>query len=79
MGLADKELRLKVGREFARRSIDTTFMDIYCNKGVVRLGGTVRALRGGPTNMQDYLQTVIEVIRRFPEVREVINEMVVAK
>jgi len=75
MPVEDKELRLRVMREFARRSIDTRFMDIFCNKGVVRLGGRVSASRGANVDIGEYFPKIIEIIRRIPEVRDVITDV----
>ena len=75
MPLADKELRLRVMREFARRSLDTRFMDCYCSKGVIRLSGRVSAERGTAVNLKEYFAKVCEIVRRIPEVRDVVSDV----
>ncbi len=75
MPVEDKELRLRVMREFARRSIDTRFMDVYCNRGIVRLGGRVSIIRGSNVDLREYFPKVIEIIRRMPEVRDVVSDV----
>jgi len=75
MPLEDKELRLRVMREFARRSLDTRYLDVFCNKGVVRLSGRVMKERGADFDLREYFAKVCEVLRRIPEVRDVISDV----
>jgi len=75
MPLEDKELRLRVMREFARRSLDTRFLDVYCNKGIVRLGGRVSRMRGADLDIREYFAKVVEIIRRIREVRDVVADV----
>jgi hypothetical protein len=73
--MQDKELRLRVLREFARRSLDTRFLDVFCSKGVVRLSGRVTASRAANVNLKEYFATITEVLRRIPEVRDVLSDV----
>lgn len=62
-------------RELARRSVDLTYLDVQAIRGVIRLYGRVRMARsvvGGDIDSEMY--KIVEIIRRIPEVRDVVDE-----
>jgi len=73
MPLEDRRLRLKVIREIARRSVDSSRLNVEAMGDVVYLRGRLRPLRGqrGKIDMKKELEIIKENILRLPGVRDV--------
>jgi len=44
-------------------------------RGIVRLGGRVSRMRGADLDIREYFAKVVEIIRRIPEVRDVVADV----
>ena len=75
MAADQKELQLLVRREFARRPLDLSQVDIYANHGVVYLRGTIRVMRGHSIDLRQELSILENVLKQKPQIRDVINEL----
>lgn len=75
MAVEDKMLAMRIRRLLARKAADLSLMEITCAKGVVTLTGEIRAPRGfkGKIDLREELEDIIELIRRMPEVKDVLN------
>ncbi|MFQ6132462.1 MAG: hypothetical protein ACE5R4_10535 [Armatimonadota bacterium] len=73
MPLEDKQLRLRVMREIARRNVDSSRLDVEAIGDVVYLRGRLRPLRSqrGKIDMQKELETIKDNIMRLRGVRDV--------
>jgi osmotically-inducible protein OsmY len=71
----EKETQLLIRREFARRTLDTTMVDVYVSHGVVYLRGTVRAIRGHNTDLKQEVTNLLTVLKQKSGIRDVVNEL----
>ncbi|NCO35450.1 MAG: hypothetical protein AUJ92_17705 [Armatimonadetes bacterium CG2_30_59_28] len=73
MASEDKMLSMHIRRILARKTADMTEMEITCVRGVVQLSGKLKEPRGfrGRLDLKDELESIMDMIRRFPEVRDV--------
>jgi osmotically-inducible protein OsmY len=72
---AEKETQLLIRREMARRTLDTTMVDVYVSHGVVYLRGTVRAIRGQNTDLKQEVTNLLTVLKQKSGIRDVVNEL----
>ena len=70
-----KQLQLTIRREMARRTIDTSMVDVYCSHGVVYLRGTVRAIRGYNTDVEQEVKTLVTVLKSKSGIRDIVSEL----
>jgi osmotically-inducible protein OsmY len=71
----EKETQLLIRREFARRPVDTTSVDVYVSHGVVYLRGTVRAMRGHNIDLQQEVSILLTVLKQKSGIRDVVSEL----
>lgn len=72
----DAEGMRTVRKEFARRPIDISLMNIHYSHGIVRLGGQVKAVRGHDIDLKAELETIAKALRTKPNVRDVVIECI---
>ena len=65
-----------VRKEFARRPIDISLMNITFHHGVVRLGGQVKTMRGHDLDLRAELESIAKALRTRDNIREVVIECI---
>ncbi len=76
MNAVDVEIARTVRREFGKRPVDTTRLDIQVAQGRVSLGGIVGRLRDQPNvSLKDEVAMVVKLLMRDRMIKEV-QEMV---
>ena len=65
-----------VRKEFARRPIDISLMNITYHHGVVRLGGQVKTIRGHDLDLRAELETIAKALRTKANIRDVVIECI---
>jgi hypothetical protein len=74
MNAQDAELTRIIRREFAKRPMDITRIDIQCTNGRVSLSGVVTNLRDQPTiNLRDEMAIIDKMLMRHQMVRQYSN------
>ncbi|MBI3923612.1 MAG: BON domain-containing protein [Armatimonadetes bacterium] len=75
MALEDKMMAVAIRRTLARKSVDLSDLQISCSRGIVTLGGAIKEPREfrGHLDMKDEMSSILELIRRIPGVRDVVN------
>jgi hypothetical protein len=65
---------MRIRRQLARKTVDMSELEINCTRAVVQLSGKLKEPRGfkGRMNLQEELESIIELIRRIPEVKDII-------
>ncbi len=72
----DVEATKIVRREFNRRHIDTSLADLRVSHGVVYVRGTLKTIRGGPTDVKHEVDIIARALRTRPEIRDVVIDAV---
>jgi len=76
MPLEDKQLRRRVEREIAKFPLDLTKANVRALNEIIYFEGRVRIMRGAigaaGANLDRVLQSVEEVVRQLPGVRDVV-------
>ena len=73
MPVDDKFLAMRCRRMLAKKTCDMSMMTISARRGVVHLGGELRQARGfgQKQNLKDELASIIEIIKKMGQVRDV--------
>jgi len=76
MPVVDKQLGLRVRREFSKRaSVDCSDVRVHTSGGTVYLNGRIKPNRGSEVNMKAEVEIICRNLRTIPGVREVVNEL----
>ena len=73
MTLADTRLRRLIQKELVKRSVNTDKVMVFVTNGVVTLQGEIRDVRGTRMDLKQEMEIILEVIRRLPGVRDIVN------
>jgi len=73
----DKFLAMRCRRILAKKECDMALMEIAARHGVIHLTGQLRKPRWyrGYMDLRDELVSIEQMLRRMPEVNDVINEV----
>jgi hypothetical protein len=69
---ADVALNKLIRSEFGKRMIDTTAADLRCTHGVVYIRGSLRPIKGGPTDLRAEVELIGRILRQRAGVRDVV-------
>ena len=73
MASADVQMTRMVRSQIARRSIDSSLLNVRCSHGIVYLVGVIRVLRThADMDLQKEMEHISAAIRSKPGVREVV-------
>ena len=77
MPVVDKQIGLRVYREFTKRnSLDCRLLNVFVSSGVVHVGGQLDTIKGEtPVNVEHELEILQRTLRTIPGVREVVFEL----
>jgi osmotically-inducible protein OsmY len=75
MPIKDNMLRRLVRREFIRRHVDSSLVEVSVVAGVAYLAGVLRAIRNEPVDLKEEIQTLEQLVRAIPGIRDVVNEL----
>jgi hypothetical protein len=75
----DAKLSRDVLREFTKRSVDSSRINIRAGHGVVYIYGELRGVRGIDIDLEKELNIIILNIKRKYGVRDVVNEARIIK
>ena len=76
MTASDAEIIRNIRREFGKRPVDTTRLDVQVLNGKVTLGGTIAHLRNAPNvSLQAEVEVIHRLITRDRLVREVFDQL----
>ena len=75
MPIKDNMLRHLVRREFIRRHVDSSLVEVQVVASVAYLAGPLRPIRDDPVDLKEEIQTLEQLIRAIPGIRDVVNEL----
>jgi len=75
MTLADTRLRRNLLRELTKRPIELTLLDVKVVAAIAYLTGEIKPIRGYELNVRKEREEIEEIVRSFPGVRGVVNEI----
>ena len=73
MTLEDTRLRRMIQKELVKRSTDTEQIRVFVTNGIVTLQGELRNRRGATADLISEMEIILDVIRRLPGVRDIVN------
>jgi hypothetical protein len=73
MGSSDAEMTKMVRSQIARRTIDSSMLNIRCSHGIVYLVGVIRTLRGHTEiDLNKEMEHISTSLRAKPGIREIV-------
>ena len=75
MTLEDARLTRTVQREVVKRHVDITWLVIKVIDRVCYLSGRLRNVRGMDIDLKGELEIIIEIVKKIPGIRDVVNEV----
>ena len=74
MTLEDTRLRRLIQRQLVKRSVDTDKIQVFVTNGVVTLQGELRDRRaGGLIDLRQEREIILDLVRRLPGVRDIVD------
>lgn len=69
---ADVAATKTVRQEFSKRMVDITYADLRVTHGVAYIRGSVKPIKGGPTDLKSEIELIAKVLRTRPGIKEVV-------
>lgn len=71
----DQRLANNVRREFVKRQLDSTRLDIHAGHGIITLRGVIKRIRGTDFDLRREVEIIKQNIRAKYGVRSIVDEL----
>lgn len=71
----DQRLANNIRKEFVRRRLDSTRLDVHAGHGIITLRGVIKRIRGTDFDLKREVEIIKQNIKRKYGIRHVVDEL----